>query len=188
MRFQIAVDATAANGGVAGGVTAEKVFRVIKNSFTATSTITAGSFVRGNPVILTVASASNDGYSVVHADTSGQPTNDLFVGVVYDYPDSTGTKTGVFQPEAVGWAQAYGLATYAVVGNTTATQSAPAILVPNTGSQLVTIGQLIIPTGTGTSATGAAVGGVAGLAVLYQTLASSSAAGTTAASVFLRCL
>lgn len=178
MRLQTAVDNTVG----------EKLFRTVKNSFTATSTITAGSFVRGNPCILTVASASNDGFSIVHADTSGQPTNDLFVGLVYDYPDSTGTRSGVFQPEATGWAQCYGVATYAIVGNTTATQSAPAILVPNTGSQLVTIGQLVIPTGTGTSATGNTVGGVAGLAVLYQTLASSSAAGTTAATVFLRAM
>jgi hypothetical protein len=65
----------------------EKVFGVFRNSFTKTATITAASFVRGNPVL--IASASNNGYDVVHADTAGQPVNDLFCGVVADYPDTT---------------------------------------------------------------------------------------------------
>jgi hypothetical protein len=178
MRFQTAVDAN----------TAEKVFRVAKNSYTKTATITAASFVRGNPAILTVATASNNGLFVVHADTSGQSNNELFIGCVADYPDTTTGQTGVWQPEAVGWVQCYGLMTNAVVANATVTIGAPAILVPNTGSQLVTIGALTIPTGSGTADTGAARTGVAGLAVLYGTLASSSAAGTAAATVFIRAM
>lgn len=178
MRFQHAVDAT----------TAEKVFRVARNSYTKTSTITAASFVRGNPVILTAASASNNGYDVVHADTAGQPTNELYIGNVHDYPDTTVNQTGVWKPEDAGWIQCYGLDSDAVVANGTATQAANLILVPNTGSQLLTIAQLIIPTATSTSATGAAVAGVAGLCVLYQTMATSSAAGTAAAKVFIRAM
>ncbi len=178
MRFQTLVSPT----------TAEKVFRVARNSFTKTATITAASFVRGNPVILTIATASNNGYDVVHADTAGQPNNDLFIGCVSDYPDTTTGQTGLWQPEAAGWIQCYGIMTNAVVANGTATQSAPLILVPNTGSQLVTIGALTIPTGSGTSDTGSARTGIAGLAVLYGTLASSSAAGTTAATIFLRAM
>jgi hypothetical protein len=178
MRFQTAVDAN----------TAEKVFRVAKNSYTKTATITAASFVRGNPAILTVATASNNGIFVVHPDTAGQSNNELYVGNVADYPDTTTGQTGVWQPEAVGWIQCYGLDDDAVVANATVTIGAPLILVPNTGSQLVTIGALTIPTGSGTADTGAAKTGVAGLAVLYGTLASSSAAGTVAAKVYLRCM
>jgi hypothetical protein len=81
--------------------------RVFRNSFTKTATITAASFVRGNPVL--IASASNNGYDVVHADTAGQPVNDLFCGVVADYPDTTSGKTGVWQPEDFGIVQTYGV-------------------------------------------------------------------------------
>jgi hypothetical protein len=161
----------------------EKVFGVFRNSFTKTATITAASFVRGNPVL--IASASNNGYDVVHADTAGQPVNDLFCGVVADYPDTTSGKTGVWQPEDFGIVQTYGVA-QAVVANATVTQGAPLPLVPNTGSQLITVGPLTIPTGTGSSDTGAARTGIAGLAVLLQTMASSSAVGTASATVWLR--
>jgi hypothetical protein len=178
MRFQTAVSAN----------TAEKVFRVARNSYTKTATITAASFVRGNPVILTIATASNDGNFVIHPDTAGQSNNELFVGCVADYPDTTTGQTGVWQPETPGWIQCYGVMTNAVVANATVTIGAPLILVPNTGSQLVTIGALTIPTGSGTADTGAAKTGVAGLAVLYGTLASSSAAGTAAATVFIRAM
>jgi hypothetical protein len=178
MRWQTAVDATAT----------EQVFRVVKNSYTKTATITAASFVRGNPAILTVATASNDGISIVHPDTAGQTVNELFVGLVSDYPDTTVGRTGVFQPEDVGWAQCYGLCTNAAVHIGTVSVAAPLILVPTTGSRLVTIGALTIPTGTGTGDTGAATTGIAGLAVLYGTIASSSGTGTTAAKVFLRAM
>lgn len=178
MRFQTAVSAT----------TNETVYRVARNSYTKTATITAASFVRGNPVILTVATASNNGYDVVHPDTAGQNNNELFIGNVHDYPDTTTGQTGVWQPESVGWVQCYGMDDNAVVANATVTIAAPLILVPNTGSQLVTIGALTIPTGSGTADTGAAKTGIAGLAVLYGTLASSSAAGTASAKVYLRCM
>ena len=173
---------------VADKSTNERVFRVARNSFTKTATITAASFVRGNPVILTVASASNNGYDVVHPTTSGQAANELYIGNVHDYPDTTIGRTGVWQPEDVGLIQCYGLDTDAVVANGTVTQAAPLLLVPTTGSRLVTIAGLVIPTGTGSSDTGGAVSGIAGLAVLYQTVATSSAAGTTAASVFIRAM
>lgn len=167
------------------GLMPERIYGMFRNSFTKTATITAASFVRGNPVL--IASASNNGFDVVHPDTAGQPVNDLFVGVVVDYPDTSVAKTGVWQPEDFGIVQTYGQAA-AIVANGTATQSCPLPLVPTTGSQLVTVGPLTIPTGSGTSDTGAARTGIAGLAILLQTLASSSAAGTTSATVWLRCM
>lgn len=167
------------------GLMAEKVFGVFRNSYTKTATITAASFVRGNPVIL--ASASNAGYDLVHPDTAGQPVNDLLVGVVADYPDTTAAKTGVWQPEDFGIIQTYGRAD-AVVANATVTQAAPVPLVPTTGSMFITVAPLTVPTGTATADTGVARTGIAGLAILLQTMASSSAAGTASAAVWLRCM
>lgn len=178
MIFQTAADKTSN----------ERIFRVARNSFTKTATITAASFVRGNPVILTVASASNNGYDVVHPDTAGQAANELYLGNVHDYPDTTIARSGVWQPEDVGLIQVYGMDDDAVVANATVTQAAPLLLVPTTGSRLVTIAGFVIPTGTGSSDTGTARTGLAGLAVLYQTVATSSAAGTAACKVFLRCV
>lgn len=165
------------------GLMPEKVFGVFRNSFTRTATITAASFVRGNPVL--VATGSVNGFDVVHPTTAGQAVNDLFVGVVADYPDTTAAKTGVWQPEDFGIVQTYGIAD-AVVANATVTQGAPLLLTPNTGSQLITVAGLVIPTGTGTSDTGAARSGLAGLAILMETMASSSAVGTSSQKVWLR--
>lgn len=170
------------------GAENERVFRVARNSFTKTATITAASFVRGNPVILTSASASANGYDIVHPDTAGQNANELYLGNVHDFPDTTPNRTGVWQPEDTGLVQIYGLDTDAVIANATVTQAAGLLLVPTTGSRLVTIGPLTIPTGTGTGDTGAAKTGIAGLAVLAATVATSSAAGTVAGTVFLRCM
>jgi len=173
--------------GTAGAVN-ERVFRVARNSFTKTATITAASFVRGNPVILTVNSASANGYDVVHPDTAGQNANELYIGNVHNFPDTTPNQTGVWQPEDVGLVQCYGLDTDALVHVGTVSIAAQLLLVPTTGSRLITIGPLTIPTGTGTGDTGAAKTGIAGLAVLALTIASSSGTGTTAGTVFLRCM
>lgn len=173
---------------VTEGAVNERVFRVARNSYTKTATITAASFVRGNPVILTVNPASYNGYDVVHPDAAGNAANELYLGNVHNYPDTTKDQTGVWQPEDVGLIQIYGLDDDAVVAVGTATQAAPALLTPTTGSRLVTIPQLVIPTGTGSADTGASRSGIAGLAVLAQTLATSSAAGTASARVFLRCM
>lgn len=170
------------------GFMPEKVFGVFRNGFTKTQTITAASFVRGNPVLAATATASVLGVDVQHPDTAGQPVNDLFVGVVNDYPDTTSGKTGVWQPEDFGIVQTYGRCDSAIVANATATQSAPLPLVPTTGSQLVTVGPLSIPTGTAGTDSNSVRTGIAGLAVLMQTIATSSAAGTTTATVWLRCM
>jgi hypothetical protein len=192
MRFSNTVTPTGGAYGTAvgaysgtDGLMPEKIFGVFRNSNTKTATITAASFVRGGPVIL--ATGSLNGFDVVQPTTAGQPVNELFIGVVADYPDTTIGKTGVWQPEDFGIIQTYGIAD-AVVQNATVTQAAALLLTPTTGSALVTIGAMVVPTGTGSADTGTTRTGIAGLAVLMQTLASSSAAGTTSAKVFLRCM
>lgn len=168
------------------GLMPEKVFGVFRNSFTRTATITAASFVRGNPVVL--ATASNNGYDLVHPSTMNQLVNELFVGVVADYPDTTAAKTGVWQPEDFGIVQTYGRCDNAVVANATVTQAAMLMLSPDTGSQLITATPLFAASaGTSTTANTQRTG-IAGLAILLETLATSSAAGTAAASVWLRCM
>ena len=164
----------------------ERVFRVIRNSNTKTAT--ASVFARGVPVILATATASLNGYDVVAPDTAGQNVNELFVGCAYDFPDTTVNQTGSWQPEDFGGIQVYGLMTNAVIANATATQAALLMMTPTTGSRLVTLGPLTIPTGTGTSDTGAARTGIGGLVILAATVATSSAAGTTTGTVFLRCM
>lgn len=193
MRFSNVVTPTGGAYGTAVGawsgtmgLMAEKVFAMFRNGNTKTATITAASFVRGGPVIL--ASGSVDGFHVQQPDTAGQPTNEVFVGVVQDYPDTSAGKTGVWQPEDWGIVQCYGINTFAIVANATVTIGSLVPLVPNTGSQLITVPNLVLPTGTGSSATGSTTTGIAGLAILLQTLATSSAVGTTTASVWLRCM
>lgn len=170
------------------GAENERVFRVARNSFTKTATITGASFVRGNPVLMATATASLNGYDVIHPDTAGQAVNELYLGNVHNYPDTSVNQNGVWQPEDFGLIQCYGLDTDAVIANATATQAAGLIMVPTTGSRLVTIGGLVVPTGTGSSDTGTARTGVAGLVVLAATVATSSAAGTTSGTVWIRAM
>ncbi len=170
------------------GAENERVFRVARNSFTKTATITAASFVRGNPVILATGSASANGYDIVHPGTAGDAVNELYIGNVHNFPDTTPNQTGVWQPEDTGLVQCYGLDTDALVHLGTVSIAAGLLLTPQSGSRLLTIGGLVVPTGTGSSDTGTARTGVAGLAVLAATIASSSGTGTSAGSVFLRCM
>ncbi len=179
---------TAVGGWSGASLQPEQVFGVFRNSYTKTATITAASFVRGNPVILTQASASNNGYDVVHADTAAENPNNLFVGIVNDYPDTSGAQNGVWQPEDWGIVQVYGLCTNAVVANATDTIAGNLILTPNTGSQLVTMASPFLPTAATTTAGNVLRTGIAGLVYLYETLATSSAAGTVAAKVFIRAM
>lgn len=193
MRFSNEVAPTFSYGTSVGAYTAtplspEQVFGVFRNCYTRTATITLASMVRGTPVILTAASASNNGYDVINADTAGQASNELLVGCVADYPDTSQAHTGVWQPEDYGIVQVYGVCTNAVVSVGTVSMAAGLILTPSTGSCFQTVANLTIPTGSGTGDTGAARTGIAGLAILYQTIASSSASGTVAAKAWLRCM
>lgn len=164
----------------------EKVLRVARNSNTKTAT--ASVFARGTPLVLATATASLNGYDVQAPDTAGQNQNEFFVGCAHNFPDTTVNQTGSWQPEDSGLVQVYGLMTNAVIANATATIAAGLIMVPTTGSRLVTIGPLTIPTGTGTGDTGAARTGIGGLVVLAGTVATSSAAGTTTGTVWLRAM
>jgi hypothetical protein len=170
------------------GAQNERVFRVARNSFTKTITITAGTFVRGNPVILATGSASANGYDIVHPGTANDAVNELYIGNVHNFPDTTVNQTGAWQPEDTGLVQCYGLDTDALVHLGTVSIAAGLLLTPQSGSRMLTIGGIVIPTGTGSADTGTSRTGVAGLAVLAATVASSSGTGTSAASVFLRAM
>ncbi len=167
----------------------ERIFRVVRNSFTATATVTAASFVRGNPAVLATESASNNGYDIKHGDTQGANLpNNLLIGAVYDYPDTTVGRTGVFQPEAVGLVQCYGLMTNAVVAANSSTLILPGvILTPDTGSQFKSAVGPVTAASTGTAAN-VELTGIGGLIYLAASLASSTAAGTASATVFIRCM
>jgi hypothetical protein len=171
----------------------ERVFRVARNSYTKTATITAATLSRGMPAILATASASVNGYDVLNADTKGQPVNNMLLGVVYDYPDSSVGRAGVWQPEDAGLVQCYGLHTNLFFGNSTKTDTflGGIILAPDTGSQFGTVGRLVVElAGTATVATNLSglSGGVGGLVILAQSLASAASETRTGVSGFIRCM
>lgn len=168
----------------------ERIFRVARNSFTATATITAASFVRGNPAVLASQSASNNGFDIIHPDTQGaNDLNNLLIGVVYDYPDTSQARNGVWQPEAVGLVQCYGLHTGVLLQVASTSIAAGLLMTPDTGSQFKTSADLVVQSaGTATVATNlAGMAGIGGLIVLAQTVA-SQAAGTKAVTAFIRCM
>jgi len=167
----------------------ERIFRVARNSYTKTATITAASFVRGNPAVLATETASNNGYDIKHPDTMGQQMNNLLIGVVYDYPDTTIGRTGVMQPEDVGVIACYGLVTNAVVSVGTVSMAAGLLLSPDTGSQFRTMQAIVAGSATvASSAIFTQLSGVGGLVILASNVASSSASGTVAAAAFIRCM
>lgn len=175
------------------GAENERIFRVARNGFTKTATITAASFSRGGPAILATASASVNGYDIQQSDTKGQPVNNMLIGVVYDYPDTSVGRTGVWQPEDVGLVQCYGLHTNLQFGNSTKTDTFAGgiLLAPDTGSQFGTIGRPVVEAaGTATVATNLSglSGGVAGLIVLAQSLASAASETRTGVAGFVRCM
>lgn len=175
------------------GAENERIFRVARNSNTKTATITAASFSRGGPAILATASASVNGYDIVQPDTKGQTVNNMLIGVVYDYPDTSSSRTGVWQPEDIGLVQCYGLHTNVFFGNSTKTDTFAGgiLLVPDTGSQFGTIGQIVRElAGTATVATNLSglSGGIGGLIVLAQSLASAASETRTGVSAFIRCM
>jgi hypothetical protein len=175
------------------GLENEKIFRVARNGFTKTATITAASFSRGGPAILATASASVNGYDIQQPDTKGQPVNNMLIGVVYDYPDTSAARSGVWNPEDIGLVQCYGLHTNLQFGNSTKTDTFAGglLLAPDTGSQFATIGRIAVElAGTATVATNLSglSGGVGGLVVLAQSLASAASETRTGVSGFIRCM
>ena len=158
-----------------------KVFRAAVNANTGTLTITAGSIAIGSPVVLATASDSNNGQYITRPATNTSVVNNLYLGNVHDAP---GTKV-YLDREEMGVVQIYGIDDDAIVQTLTTTSLAGQVLVPESL-------QFLIPTGGPTTVTAAAtaaeVPGLAGLAVLLQSIASSAATSTGTAKVFLRCM
>ena len=158
-----------------------KVFRAAVNAVTGTQTLTSASIAIGSPVVLATASDSNNGLYVQRPATNTSVVNNLYVGNVHEAP---GTKI-YLGPEEMGSVQIYGIDDDAIVQTLTTTSLAGQVLVPESL-------QFLIPTGGPTTVTAAAtaaeVPGLAGLAVLLQSIASSAATSTGTAKVFLRCM
>lgn len=192
MLFQQTVGGTyssAAGGGstITPNAVNERIFRVARNSYTKTATITAASFVRGNPACLASQSASTNGYDIIQPDTMGANyLNNMLIGVVADYPDTTVGRTGVWQPEDVGLVQCYGLNTNVVLSVASTTIALGLVMVPDTGSQFQTVIGPVTAAATSTAAH-QEVAGLGGLVILAQTVA-SQVAGTKAVAAFIRCM
>lgn len=194
MQIQVA-SATASTSGNASGVVGyvnafnERIFRIARNSNTKTATITAASFVRGGPAVLCTSTASANGYDIQQPDTMGQITNNLLIGVVYDYPDTSSARNGVWQPEDVGLVQCYGLHTAAIVSIGTVSMAPGLLLTPDTGSQFRTMQAIVAGSATvASSAIFTQLSGVGGLVILASAIASSSGSGTTTGAAFIRCM
>jgi hypothetical protein len=195
MQIQLEGGTTVTSGNAsapAGYVNAfnERIFRVARNSNTKTATITAASFVRGGPAVLATASASTNGFDIVQPTSSGgNAVNNMLIGVVYDYPDTSQARNGVWQPEDVGLVQCYGLHT-AILCSVASTSIAGGVLMaPNSVSMFATSPNPVIGAlGTETVATNLGpAAGIAGLVVLAQSVA-SQAAGSAAVVGFIRCM
>lgn len=170
----------------------ERVFRVARNSNTATLTVTAATISRGNPVNLVSESASvTNGFDVKATDTAGQLINNLLMGVAYDYPDTSSARTGTWAAEDVGIVQIYGLHTNLRFNQTTKTDTFAAgiMLQPDTGLGFKTAA--VLSAGSATVASSViftAESGVAGLVILAQTLASAASETRVGVSGFIRCM
>lgn len=175
------------------GIQNERIFRVARNSNTKTATITAASFSRGAPALLATASASVNGFDIVNATTKGQPVNNMLIGVVADYPDTSAGRTGVWQPEDVGLVQCYGLYTNAHFVQATKTDSflGGILLGPSTQSAWETFGRIVAElAGTATVATNLTglTGGIGGLVVLAQSIDTAASETRDGVAIFLRCM
>src|SRR5690242_8756023 len=115
--------------------TAEVGLRVVKNAYTATLTITAGSMAVGSPAILETNTASlpstTTDSSVVQnwarrPDTSTGVINNLLIGLVAKVP---GTKA-YLDREEVGLVQCYGVYPNAAVQILTTTQLVGKPMIP----------------------------------------------------------
>lgn len=174
----------------ATGVTptfAETIFRSARNCSTKTLTATAATIAYGAPVILCTNSASTNGYDVQRADTASQLINNLFVGIVSDFPDTSINRTGTWQGEDAGYVQCYGYSTGALMRGYTDTLAQGLCLIPNTGQMLLTNLGPIAAAATSTAAH-TEVGGIGCLVVLAQTVATAATSATQAVTVHIRAM
>ncbi len=178
MRFYSTIDAA----------TAEKVFATYVNAVTKTATATAATLQRNAPVILATHTASANGYFITAPATATAAVNNLFVGLVENYPDTTTGQTGTWQGEDAGQVQIYGYRSGLVYLAASVAVSVGDLLIPDVAygrGNLTTSGPPITFTGTATSV---AVNGIGGLAVAVAAVASSTDTQTAAPGVFLRCM
>lgn len=197
--MQIQSTGASVTGNAAGYNNAfnERVFRIARNSNTATATITAASFARGDAAILATGSISENGYDIVHGATAQAQINNLLVGVVYDYPDTSVARNGVWQPEAVGLVQCYGYNSAVSYSQATKTsvRVAGVLLIPGSASGFVTYaGPVDVTLTVASSVVTAVTGGVGGLIYNMSTASMAIAGANTAASEtgitagFIRCM
>lgn len=189
--MQIQMSGASVTGTAAGYNNAfnERVFRIARNSNTATATITAASFARGDAAILATGTVSENGFDIVHGATAQAQINNLLIGVVYDYPDTTVGRTGVWQPEAVGLVQCYGYNSLISYSQTTKTsvKVAGVLLIPGSLSGFVSYaGPVDVTLTVASSVITAVTGGVGGLVYNMNTASIVSETGITGG--FIRCM
>ena len=154
---------------------AETAFRSVQNAYT--KTLTASSISAGAPVVLATNTASNNGQYVQYPATSTSIVNNLYVGNAH----------AAIAPEDVGLVQCYGYDSDAKLQILTTTQNVGQVLIPDSTNLLFAVSGPATA-GTASTATHAEVPALGGLAIIMETIASSSATSTTTAKVFLRCL
>lgn len=168
-------------------VTAETVFATFRNSVTKTTTSTAMTFQRGVPVVLCTNTASINGYDIQAAATVTSPVNNLFVGLVDNYPDTTTDQSGTWQGEDLGQVQVYGFNSKAKVYVTSGqTVAVGDLLVPSAATNRGGLVTCRLPV-TGAASTDLGVG-MSGLCVAVGALASTTTNALLTANVFLRCM
>jgi hypothetical protein len=165
---------------------ADTVLRSARCGVTKTLTNTnVGLPIKGGPVILSTGTAWNDGTYVGPAITATDITNNLFMGLAYDYPELRTNTAGRWQGETVGLVQVYGVVD-GVVQILTDAQGAGSVLRPD-------VNHLVGVTGPHTiaatlTADGAEVPALGGFAVLLDAIDASTATSTGSYAVFLRCM
>lgn len=153
---------------------AEQAFRTVQNSAPLSMTLTAASIAIGMPIVLDIASTvATDGANYITKPNSvaSHQANNLFAGVLVRAP---GTRSYLGQ-DALGLAQIYGPVTNALVRREITGLPSGAML------QLSDVG-FVLPGTAGPPM------GQAGMAVLMDAVAASTATEMTTARVFLRCM
>lgn len=181
MRFYSAIDST----------TAEKVFATFRNSVTATATATAKTLQRNAPVVLCTHTASANGYDIQAPATGTSIVNNLFVGIVDNFPDTTTGQTGVWGGEDAGQVQVYGYRSGLVYLAASVAVAVGDLLIPDSAygrGNLTTSGPPSTHAASTGTAANVAVPAIGGLCVAVAAVASSTDTQTSASGVFLRCM
>ena len=111
--------------------------------------------------------------------------NNLFMGIPVDYPELRTNTAGRWAGETQGLVQVYGLAE-ATIQMETSTSVPGKLLVPNINTFITVPGPFTAAASSNSAHV--EVPGLAGLAVVLDTVVSSSATDVTTSTVFLRCM